>query len=1120
MTRAKMFWLLALAALLCATPALAVTFGPVTISPQGYIRNAAGSASLPSYTFDGDRNSGVYWIAADNIGLTLGGTKRWDFGAATTTLTGDLVVSGSITGGSIVTGVELGTSADGSLTAPGLRFTDDTNTGLYRVGADNEALVVGGANILDVDSNGVDVTGALTSTGAATFTGLLSGNAGFALDSTIFTVANTTGVISWIPTTTTSNAGVLDFTTLTSGNGLKLIGVDATLNAGKYINAYGGNGTVSVWSVGEDGATAITSTAVDTTSLSITNNTAETGDAITITLDDDALTSASGYYINCLGATDHATSVFAVGEGGATVITPTTASNAVDAISIQGQALVTGDALQITVTDGTLTGGMYIKCYDGAATDFSVAEAGAVVVGGTLAVGGIQTSTALCNLNAGLAMETTVFTIADNTGVISHVPTSTTGVAITHDFTTLTTGDGIKLIGVDATLDTGASYLTAYGGTNATQVWDLGESGATTITPNVNSVIALYLDGSASATGDLLKMKAIDATLNGGKYVNCLGGAGAAAVFTVAEDGVTAITSTVATSVSATITNLALTSGDLLVLDADDDTITAGTGLYVNCLGSTDHNTTVFSIAEGGATTIVPTTASAAVDAVTITGTTLVGADAISISLVDATLNGGMYLNCLGGAGATAVFTIAEDGATTITSTVAAGISLSVTNLAATTGDFIVLKGDDDTLTAQSGYYLNCLGASNTTTSVFSIAEGGVTTITPTTAAIAIDAFTIDGTLTTSGDLIALKALDGTLNAGLYINALGGAAGDTAVFTVGEDGATVIASTAVATNSFSITNNATTSGDLIILTADDDTLDTDTYYLNCLGHTDHATSVFSIGEGGKTVITPTVAAKDTDALTITGTALDAGDALCITAVDATLDGGLFINVLGGAAGATTAFTVAEGGVVYSLGSITATDDLHSGTGYAGTGCTLTELGAASFDAALTVGTTSTLTGDVTIGNGYAGTGATITASGSDASFKGDLVVDLTSTLSGAVQAKVLLTAASTSNALTVDATYYGKTLFWSPTDTAAITLPAAGAAAGSWFKAICLTDQTTSYTAAVADTLITRGNTTADGVTFSTASNKIGSAAFLISNGTYWTLTNASDCTMTIVDGA
>jgi len=53
-----------------------------------------GSASAPGLAFEDDTNSGLYRIGSDNVGLTLGGTKRVDYGTAGMSVTGTITASG------------------------------------------------------------------------------------------------------------------------------------------------------------------------------------------------------------------------------------------------------------------------------------------------------------------------------------------------------------------------------------------------------------------------------------------------------------------------------------------------------------------------------------------------------------------------------------------------------------------------------------------------------------------------------------------------------------------------------------------------------------------------------------------------------------------------------------------------------------------------------------------------------------------------------------------------------------------------------------------------------------------------------------------------------------------
>ena len=125
-------------------------------------------------------------------------------------------------------------------------------------------------------------------------------------------------------------------------------------------------------------------------------------------------------------------------------------------------------------------------------------------------------------------------------------------------------------------------------------------------------------------------------------------------------------------------------------------------------------------------------------------------------------------------------------------------------------------------------------------------------------------------------------------------------------------------------------------------------------------------------------------------------------------------------------------TVDLTGNVASVGTLTAgtsllvnttsvlTGAVTFGNGYAGTGATMTALGALSLKGALVVDGAETVTGAAThsgattFGNGYAGTGATMTALGA-LSMKGALIVAGASTLTGDVavgSSKATITAAT------------------------------------------------------------------------------------------------------------
>lgn len=63
---------------------LVVTAGGFLLS-GGAFTVPVGSAAAPSIAFAGDSNTGLYWIGADNFGVTVNGAKTVDFAAGTTT---------------------------------------------------------------------------------------------------------------------------------------------------------------------------------------------------------------------------------------------------------------------------------------------------------------------------------------------------------------------------------------------------------------------------------------------------------------------------------------------------------------------------------------------------------------------------------------------------------------------------------------------------------------------------------------------------------------------------------------------------------------------------------------------------------------------------------------------------------------------------------------------------------------------------------------------------------------------------------------------------------------------------------------------------------------------------
>jgi len=112
----------------------------------------------------------------------------------------------------------------------------------------------------------------------------------------------------------------------------------------------------------------------------------------------------------------------------------------------------------------------------------------------------------------------------------------------------------------------------------------------------------------------------------------------------------------------------------------------------------------------------------------------------------------------------------------------------------------------------------------------------------------------------------------------------------------------------------------------------------------------------------------------------------------------------------------------------------------------------------------------------------------------------------------------MYTLSHTSSTLTLSANHYGATVLINYSGAVAVTLPANGAAAGSWIRCINVGSDACNptYSAATADTLVAKGDQGADSVTFASG-QRTGSSVVFISTGTAWVAINENGaCTMTI----
>jgi hypothetical protein len=106
-----------------------------------------GTQADPAYSFLDDDNTGMYRVASNDIGFSVGGALGF-----------------RVTASYVYPYKPIRHVNNGSAAAPSYAFNNDPDTGMYLVSAGNLGFSVGNANKLQISSDGVDVTGTLDAT--------------------------------------------------------------------------------------------------------------------------------------------------------------------------------------------------------------------------------------------------------------------------------------------------------------------------------------------------------------------------------------------------------------------------------------------------------------------------------------------------------------------------------------------------------------------------------------------------------------------------------------------------------------------------------------------------------------------------------------------------------------------------------------------------------------------------------------------------------------------------------------------------------------------------------------------------------------------------------------------
>ena len=119
-----------------------------------------GSAGSPSLYFSLETNTGIFRPSAGQFGISILGSQKLNLTATSLDITGGITATTTIT------------TASGTAAAPSLTFTGDTDTGIYRTGANGVGVTANGSQVARFETTGMTVTG------VGAFSGAVSGESG------------------------------------------------------------------------------------------------------------------------------------------------------------------------------------------------------------------------------------------------------------------------------------------------------------------------------------------------------------------------------------------------------------------------------------------------------------------------------------------------------------------------------------------------------------------------------------------------------------------------------------------------------------------------------------------------------------------------------------------------------------------------------------------------------------------------------------------------------------------------------------------------------------------------------------------------------------------------------
>lgn len=191
----------------------------ITLTSGQYL-SPNGTAALPTYSFSSDPDTGIYRVASNGLGFSLGGVLQWSMDA----------------GGNLSNNSAIGqlTIANGTAAIPSLSFVNDSDTGLFSVSNNIVGISVGGTERLQLSATAlIPSVNDVFSLGSSSFgySNVFLGNGTGNNPSYTFKASTGTGMYLFSPNVLGFSAGGFAGAIANSSGQVQFLGKDGTAAA-------------------------------------------------------------------------------------------------------------------------------------------------------------------------------------------------------------------------------------------------------------------------------------------------------------------------------------------------------------------------------------------------------------------------------------------------------------------------------------------------------------------------------------------------------------------------------------------------------------------------------------------------------------------------------------------------------------------------------------------------------------------------------------------------------------------------------------------------------------------------------------------------------------------------